>query len=238
MNLPLTYANWNDEQVKQIESHFKESADVLTWAYQTYSSDEIVYACSFGAEGIVLLDLIYKVNKQANIVFLDTGLHFPETYELIDKVKQRYPELQIEMLQPELTLPKQKELYGDKLWEHDPNQCCHLRKILPLSNRLTTVSAWISGLRREQSAQRRKTNYLNKDIRFHTIKICPLIHWTWDEIWSYIMLFQLDYNLLHDHEYPSIGCQPCTLPATDPTDPRSGRWANHNKMECGLHIFR
>src|SRR5690606_10479486 len=102
------------------------------------------------------------------------------------------------MIKPKLTLAEQRESFGDKLWERAPDQCCQLRKVTPLTTELTGKLAWISGLRREQSAQRRNTNFLNKDEKFKSIKICPLIHWTWKEIWSYILLHKLDYNVLHD----------------------------------------
>lgn len=237
MSEPLTYFTWKDEKVLEIETSFQESMDVLKWAFKTYSEKDIVYSCSFGAEGIVLIDMISKVKKDAKVIFLDTDLHFKETYKLIDQVKKRYPQLRIELIKPEMTLADQREAFGDDLWEHSPNKCCHIRKVTPLAKELAGISAWISGLRREQSVERSKTNYLNKDDNFESIKICPLIHWTWKEIWSYILLHQLDYNVLHDKGYPSIGCQKCTVPATEANNSRSGRWANLNKTECGLHSF-
>lgn len=234
MNETLTYSSWETDHVNNVESTFKESIDVLKWAYNEYK-DDIVYACSFGAEGIVLIDLISHVKRDARIVFLDTDLHFKATYELITQVKKRYPSLRIELIKPKLTLSQQAEQYGEKLWERDPDQCCHIRKVTPLGLELSGVAAWISGLRREQSEGRQNTNYLNQDHKFQAIKICPLIHWTWQDVWTYITLHKLPYNVLHDQGYPSIGCEKCTFPATDEYDSRSGRWANTGKTECGLH---
>lgn len=231
---PLTYSTWHDDKVNHLSHLFKDSLDVLKWAYNEYG-DDIMYACSFGAEGIVLIDLISKIKSDAKIAFLDTDLHFSETYALIERVKLHYPNLKIELVKPALTVDEQAKQYGERLWEKNPNQCCQLRKIEPLSAQLASVSAWISGLRREQSDSRKKTNYINKDDKFHSIKICPLIHWTWKEVWMYIELHQLEYNILHDRGYPSIGCEKCTLPATNLEDSRSGRWANTTKTECGLH---
>ncbi|MDX8365818.1 phosphoadenylyl-sulfate reductase [Cytobacillus sp. IB215665] len=230
----ITYDSWSDQLSTDIQAQFKESLDVLKWAYKEYK-DEIVYACSFGAEGMVLIDLINKVNKTAKIVFLDTDVHFKETYELIDKVKEKYPTLQIMLQKPELTLKEQAEQHGDELWKTNPNQCCNIRKILPLQKALKGNLAWISGLRREQSQSRSHTNFINKDDKFQSIKICPLIHWSWEDIWNYIRFFNLPYNRLHDQGYPSIGCEYCTLPTGDDKDSRSGRWANSSKTECGLH---
>ncbi|MGP7816653.1 phosphoadenylyl-sulfate reductase [Niallia sp. 01092] len=218
-----------------IDNDTKGALEVLKWAYETYGED-IVYACSFGIEGIILIDLISKVKKNAKIVFLDTDVHFQETYELIDKVKKKYPELQIEMKKPALTLEEQAEQYGDELWKTAPNKCCEIRKIIPLNEVLSGSIAWISGLRREQSETRKNTEFINKDNRFKSVKICPLIHWTWKDVWRYAHKQQLDYNVLHDRGYPSIGCKTCTQPAINMDDLRSGRWTGKGKTECGLHL--
>ncbi|MCU9614736.1 phosphoadenylyl-sulfate reductase [Caldibacillus lycopersici] len=214
---------------------FRDYFDVIKWAYEQYQDDEIVYACSFGAEGIVLIDLISKVKKDAKIKFLDTGLHFKETYELIEKIKKRYPRMQIEMVQPNISLSEQAKWYGEELWKVNPNLCCYIRKVVPLKEALNGAKAWFSGLRREQSLSRSKTEYINKDEKFKQIKICPLIHWKWDDILTYIELNHLPYNPLHDKGYLSIGCAPCTLPVSEGDDTRAGRWAGQNKTECGLH---
>jgi phosphoadenosine phosphosulfate reductase len=230
----LTYENWDDENQVAIMDKNRDYFDILKWAYREYG-EAIVYSCSFGAEGIVLIDLIHKVNKQAKIIFLDTGLHFPETYELIDRVKKQYPTLQITMLKPKISLEEQTKWYGEELWNDNPNLCCHMRKVVPLKEALQDSVAWISGLRRDQSPTRRNTQYINKDDKFHKIKICPLIHWSWDDIITYIHLNKLAYNPLHDQGYPSIGCAPCTQVVSESLEARSGRWAGLAKTECGLH---
>jgi len=234
MKIP-TFQNWDNKEISEINKNNKDYFDILKWAFGTYQNEDIVYACSFGAEGIVLIDLISKVNKDAHVVFLDTGLHFKETYELIDKVKKKYPKMNIELKKPNLSLNEQEIQYGAKLWERNPNQCCQIRKIEPLKEVLTNKVAWVSGLRREQSTSRKNTQYINKDEKFKLIKICPLIHWKWEDVWNYISLNQLPYNELHDKNFPSIGCAPCTQAAFN-GDQRSGRWANHQKTECGLHV--
>ncbi|MBP1079952.1 phosphoadenosine phosphosulfate reductase [Bacillus capparidis] len=231
----LTFKTWEDtEQSFEIDETYKGALSVLDWAYSHYG-ENLVYACSFGIEGIVLIDLISKVKKDATIVFLDTGLHFKETYETIDRVKERYPDLNIVLKKPSLTVEEQGNIHGDNLWERDPQSCCHIRKILPLQEVMAEYPAWISGLRREQSPTRKNTNFLNKDDKFQSIKVCPLIHWTWKDIWRYTSKHELTYNVLHDQGYPSIGCAPCTNPAFTAEDLRSGRWTGSNKTECGLH---
>jgi phosphoadenosine phosphosulfate reductase len=232
-NIPM-YATWDEEASRLTEGRLSDDVDVLKWAYDTYR-DDIVYSCSFGAEGIVLIDLISQINPNAEVVFLDTGLHFKETYELIKKVRRKYPDLHIRMLKPELTVEEQATIYGDQLWQRNPNSCCHMRKIVPLSSVLKGRKAWISGLRKEQSTTRSAIRFLNKDEKFQSVKICPLKDWTWDDVWAYIKLNDLPYNPLHDQGYPSIGCDKCTLPVKHSDDLRSGRWAQLKKTECGLH---
>lgn len=236
MSATVTYQNWSQiSEIFPFGDVTKGASSVLEWAYSTYPEEGIVYASSFGAEAIVLIDLIQQIKSDAHIVFLDTGLHFPETYEVIDKIEARFPNLRIERKQPELNLDDQAAQYGSALWKSDPGQCCNIRKVIPLRETLSAKQAWISGLRREQSPTRANTEFINKDDKFENIKICPLIHWTWDEVWSYIKERDLPYNTLHDQQYPSIGCFPCTQPAVTDGDSRAGRWTGSSKTECGLH---
>ena len=234
----LTYASWEEAsgvQFNDIDDEYKGALQVLQWAYDHYKED-VVYACSFGIEGIVLIDLIAKVKPNAKIVFLDTDVHFKETYETIDKVKERYPLLNIELKKPALTLEEQATQFGDELWKSDPNKCCEIRKLTPLRETLTGAKAWISGLRRDQSETRKNTEFINQDHKFKSIKVCPLIHWTWKDVWRYVSKHDLAYNPLHDQGYPSIGCSHCTKPAWTTEDLRSGRWSGTGKTECGLHL--
>ncbi len=238
MTEKLTFNNFENYAQIDIfeEDETKGALNVLKWAYDHYEDDELVYACSFGIEGIVLIDLIAKVKDSAKIVFLDTDLHFDETYKLINEVKQKYPHLRIELKKPSLTLEEQAAQFGDELWKSEPNKCCEIRKVIPLNSVLSGTTAWLSGLRREQSETRKNTNFFNQDNKFKSIKICPLIHWTWKDIWRYAHKNGLPYNVLHDNGYPSIGCKPCTAPAFNAEDLRSGRWTGTGKIECGLHL--
>ncbi|MCE7791145.1 phosphoadenylyl-sulfate reductase [Salipaludibacillus sp. CUR1] len=225
----------NDYQFFNDRLKHKKAENVIDWAYGLFN-DKLVYACSFGAEGIVLTDMIAGVKKDARIVFLDTHLHFKETYELIDKVKQRYPELQIDMIEPELSLEEQASVHGEQLWKSKPDLCCDIRKNKPLKRALKGSTAWLSGLRRDQSPSRAATEFVNKDDKFAMIKICPLIHWSWQDVWNYIHEKELPYNSLHDRQFPSIGCEPCTFAVKEGEDHRAGRWAGLEKTECGLHL--
>ncbi|MCX8001367.1 MAG: phosphoadenylyl-sulfate reductase [Anoxybacillus mongoliensis] len=232
----ITYETWDSEQKPTfpIDNDKKGALHVLTWAYEHYGKD-LLYACSFGIEGIVLIDLISQVKDDADIVFLDTQLHFAETYETIERVQLAYPRLRIHLQTPALSLEEQEQQFGAELWKMNPNKCCELRKIIPLRQAMAEKKAWISGLRREQSPTRQHVEFINLDKKFHNIKVCPLIHWTWKDVWRYVHRHNLSYNPLHDRGYPSIGCAPCTSPAYTEEDLRSGRWAGLGKTECGLH---
>jgi phosphoadenosine phosphosulfate reductase len=233
---PYTYEQLTPEDYDRLNEELsgKDALDIVRWAFQQYG-DDLVYSCSFGAEAMVLLDLISQVKPDAPIVFLDTNVHFPETYALIDRVRERYPRLRIDMVQPELTLAEQAAAHGEALWERDPDLCCQIRKMDPLRRAIAGKTAWFSGLRREQSPTRAHLRFVNPDHNFAKVKICPLIHWKLDEIWMYIRTFQLPYNPLHDQHYPSIGCMHCTRPVQPGEDERAGRWAGLSKTECGLH---
>ncbi|CEH28879.1 phosphoadenosine phosphosulfate reductase [Aneurinibacillus migulanus] len=235
-DITLSYETLTTEHLDAINKDLenKDALDILKWAYSQFG-ESLVYACSFGAEGMVLIDLISRVCPDARIVFLDTHVHFKETYELIERVKVRYPKLRIELKEPDLSLEQQAEQYGIELWKSSPDLCCKLRKLDPLEDVLKGAVAWLSGLRREQSPTRANTQFVNEDRRFQSIKVCPLIHWTWDDIWTYIKLYQLPYNELHDKGYPSIGCEHCTAPVKEGGDSRAGRWSGTGKTECGLH---
>ncbi|MCO7127680.1 phosphoadenylyl-sulfate reductase [Sporolactobacillus shoreicorticis] len=214
---------------------YKETAQVLQWTFETFGG-RVAYSCSFGVEGIVLIDLISKIKRNATIIFLDTNFHFNETYELVDRIEERYPQLNIIRQKPDLTPEEQAAKYGEDLWTRRPDLCCQFRKVDPLAERLKDYDAWISGLRHEQSPTRRNVRFINKDEKFNSIKICPLIHWTWQDVWDYVRIHQLPYNPLHDQNYPSIGCACCTSPIRPGEDQRAGRWSAFDKTECGLHL--
>lgn len=137
---------------------------------------------------------------------------------------------------PELTLEEQADKYNPALWKNNPNQCCYIRKIKPLEEVLSGAVAWVSGLRRAQSPTRANTDFINKDERFKSVKVCPLIYWTEDEVWDYIKSNDLPYNELHDQHYPSIGCIPCTAPVFDSNDSRAGRWSNFEKLNAAYML--
>lgn len=208
---------------------------ILEWAIRKFG-EKLTLACSFGAEDIVLVDALQRIpgGKKVDIFYLDTDLHFPETYETRDRLEERYG-IRFKRVTPDLTLDEQQASYGPALWRQDPNRCCYLRKVQPLEKTLSEYDAWMTGIRREQSPTRRKAQIVEVDQRFLLTKVNPLVHWTSEDVWAYIRERDVPYNPLHDERYPSIGCAPCTRPVHEGEDLRSGRWSGFQKTECGLH---
>lgn len=208
---------------------------ILEWAIRKFG-EKLTLACSFGAEDIVLVDALQRIpgGKKVDIFYLDTDLHFPETYETRDRLEERYG-IRFKRVTPDLTLDEQQASYGPALWRQDPNRCCYLRKVQPLEKTLSEYDAWMTGIRREQSPTRRKAQIVEVDQRFRLTKVNPLVHWTSEDVWAYIRERDVPYNPLHDERYPSIGCAPCTRPVHEGEDLRSGRWSGFQKTECGLH---
>jgi phosphoadenosine phosphosulfate reductase len=194
----------------------------------------IAFACSMGAEDVVLLDLLHRLNFRGDVFFLDTDFHFQETLELKQRLSERYGSSFLSV-KSELTPLEQAEHYGEELWRRDPNTCCDLRKVRPLQIFLRNYDAWITGIRREQSPTRAHAKKIEWDPKFELMKINPLAEWTHEQVWQYILAHQLPYHPLHDQHYPSIGCTHCTRPIQPGEHARAGRWAGLEKTECGLH---
>jgi phosphoadenosine phosphosulfate reductase len=227
-----------DEELKTLSDGFeaKQPWEVVEFALQRYAP-RIVLACSFGAEDVALLDMIHRIDPAAPLFYLDTDFLFPETIEVKDRLVARYglkPE-QLIQVKSRLTPEQQAIEYGPALWSRDPDRCCGLRKIEPLARVLANYTAWITGIRRDQASTRANAGLIEWDPKFQLIKVNPLARWSSEEVWSYIRIHEIPYNTLHDRNYPSIGCTHCTAPVLPGEDPRSGRWKNSGKTECGLH---
>ncbi len=220
------------KQAEQLEN--AAPFEILSWASETYG-DKLAIVTSFQVTGIVTLHMMQRIAPPTPVLTLDTGLLFPETYDLMDKLEARF-NLDLRRIKPRQTPAQQARDYGDRLWERNPDRCCHIRKTIPLRDALAGFDAWITGLRRDQSPNRAATPVVSRDARNGSIKIAPFANWTEDAIWRYIHNHDLPYNRLHNFGYPSIGCWTCTKAAREDEDPRSGRWAQHGKTECGIHF--
>ena len=207
--------------------------EALEWAVEQYA-DRLTFATAFGPEGCVLIDLIGRRRLPIDIFTLDTGLLFPETYELWRKLEARYG-LRIRGVEPELSVEGQAAVHGGKLWERQPEQCCHMRKVMPLRAELARVDAWITSIRRDQTPQRAGALVVEPDAKFGIVKVNPLVRWTKKQVWAHLLEHDVPYNPLHDRGYPSIGCAPCTSAVKPGEDERAGRWRGTARTECGLH---
>lgn len=207
---------------------------MLRWAYATFDR-RATMSTALGPSGIVLLHMVSQIDPGADIFFLDTGLHFQETYDLITTIEARLG-LHIRRIVPARTVRGQAAAFGPSLWLRDPDLCCHMRKVEPMAHHLAAFDLWITGIRRDQSTTRRSTPILSANERFGLLKLNPLATWDEARIWGYIARHDLPTNALHEQNYPSVGCWPCTRAVAPGEDARSGRWAGLQKTECGLHL--
>jgi len=209
---------------------------ILETAMKQYGP-RIILACSFGAEDVTLADMMLRINPSSALFYLDTEFLFPETYAVRDRIIKHYQlkDDQIIQMKSKLNPGEQATQYGEGLWLRNPDQCCHLRKIEPLTRILNNYAAWITGIRRDQSPTRAQAGLVEWDTKFGLVKFNPLATWSWEQVWEYIRTENVPYNELHDQHFPSIGCTHCTAAVMPGNDPRSGRWQSSTKTECGLH---
>lgn len=222
------------EEVATLNEEFlgKTPQEILQLAFEKFNN--IAFACSFGAEDVALVDMIVKIKPDAKIFYLDTDVLFKETYDVIDRIVDKYSPNLIKY-SPLLTLEEQTEKHGDALWTTDANACCNIRKVEPLTRALGELDSWITGIRRDQAPTRANAGVIEVDAKFNLIKFNPIALWTSKDVWDYIVKHEVPYNVLHDNNYPSIGCTHCTRQVMPGEDPRAGRWAGNDKTECGLH---
>jgi phosphoadenosine phosphosulfate reductase len=193
--------------------------EVLEFAVERYHP-RLVMACSFQKEESVLIDMLMEIEPRARVFTIDTGVLFPQTYEVWRKVEQRYG----------LLVEVQDATSGNGRWRAD--YCCGERKVAALERAIGGAEAWITGIRRDQSPTRANAPKLDWDEARNVWKFNPLADWPEDDVWAYVREHDLPYHPLHDAGYASIGCEPCTMPG----DGREGRWAGQDKTECGLHV--
>jgi len=227
---------WTEEELKEVSAELEDKGpqEAIKWAVENFETQELSLACSFGAEDVALVDMLVKIKPDARIFYLDTNKLFKETYDVMEALKARY-NIKPEKYCTKMTLEEQAEEFGPELWAKDPKKCCDIRKIKPLREALSNLSAWITGIRRDQAPARANAPVVSWDGMFNLVKINPLVKWTSEDVWDYIRANDVPYNELHDKNYPSIGCEPCTNEVKPGEDPRAGRWAGFKKTECGLH---
>ncbi len=221
----LDVPSFTDEELADLNREFERlpASKVIQWAVDSFAPH---LALTASMNDAVLIDLAVKVHPAIEVVFIDTGYHFPETLQTVETVRRRYG-LNLRMM----TVPH----HDEALWRVDPENCCSAVKVGQLDRALEGKAAWMSGLRRVEAASRDKAPIVARDLR-GLVKVNPLATWSDLDVEGYIADHDVPVNPLRERGYLSIGCQPCTQPASDPNDPRSGRWAGRDKTECGLHV--
>lgn len=221
-----------DRVAENLEGRHPE--EIVSWALGAYHPS-IALASSFGMEDVALIHMLMRVRRDARVFYIDTGLLFPETYDTRDRLEALYGVTFTQIL-PHITLYDQSVKYGEALWARDPDLCTKLRKVEPLNEALGGLTAWITGIRRDQTPQRANAKVVEWDARHALVKVNPLAAWKAEDVRQYVNTHQVPYNPLHDLGYPSVGCATCTDKVAPGEDPRSGRWRGFSKTECGLHF--
>jgi phosphoadenosine phosphosulfate reductase len=206
--------------------------EIVRWAAETFG-EKFCVTSSFA--DAVLVHVVSRVFPGVDVVFLDTGLHFPETLRIRDHVAATMP-VNVRSIRPRLTVGQQDGLYGPRLFNRDPDQCCALRKVEPLERALGDYDAWAAGLRRDESPTRANTPVVQFEPSRGKVKVNPLAAWTQADVDGYISRYDIPVNPLIKLGYASVGCWPCTRRTKAGEDPRAGRWPLFDKTECGIHV--
>ncbi|QXC62690.1 phosphoadenylyl-sulfate reductase [Aquihabitans sp. G128] len=226
MSLPDTHrTDYSDAELAELNDEFERlpASKIIQWGVDNFGHH---LAMSASMTDSVLIDLATKIDPAIEVIFIDTGYHFPETLATVEQVRRRYG-LNLRMM----TVARQEE----ELWQADPENCCSAVKVGQLDRALASKDAWMSGLRRKEAATRESAPIVSRDLR-GLVKLNPIANWTDQDVDDYIAQHDIIVNPLTLQGYPSIGCMPCTTPVAPGEDPRAGRWRNSDKTECGLHL--
>lgn len=212
------------DELIELNTRFEHApaGTIIRWAHETFGAGLCLTA---SMQDTVLIDLAVKIDPNIEVIFLDTGYHFPETLETAEAVRARY-DLNLNIVSPLVDL--------DDRWMDDPDGCCQVRKVEPMNRALADKTAWLSGLRRDESSTRSTAPIVSLDRR-GLVKVNPLAGWTHDDVAGYATDHDLISNPLLATGFPSIGCWPCTRKVREGEDPRAGRWTGFAKTECGIH---
>ena len=238
----IEHIGLDEQAITELALAYEERTpqDVLRWTLERFGS-RAALCTSFQADGMVILDMAWRIDPKVRVFTIDTGRLPQETYALLDRVREQY-NLEIEVYFPDATQVESiVRRYGTNLFYREVKLrllCCQARKVLPLRRVLATLDAWVTGLRREQSATRAAVRKIELDQEHGgLVKVNPLATWTEQEVWDYIRAHDVPYHPFYDQGYTSIGCAPCTRPTTPGEDPRAGRWwwESGALKECGMH---
>ena len=209
----------------------RPAPEIAAWVAGVFGRDVIVAA---SMQDVILPHLFAQVIPEVEVLFLDTGYHFPETMQTRDLAARTLPITVVNAL-PRQSVAEQDAEYGEKLHDRDPNLCCFLRKVEPLARSLEGRAVWVTGVRRAESPTRADAPIVSWDDAHDLVKINPLVSWSDEDVEAYQIEHDLPRNPLVAEGYPSIGCAPCTRRVAPGEDPRAGRWSGKDKTECGIH---
>ena len=221
----FTPADFTDAELAEINAEFETApaSKIIRWAADSFGP---YLALAASMADALLIDLAHRAFPAIEVVFIDTGYHFPETMETVERIRRHYGlNLRIMTVAP----------HDEELWIADPENCCSAVKVGQLDRALASKAAWMSGLRRDEAASRAGAPIVGRDVR-GLVKVNPIANWTQSDCDDYLREHEVPYNPLLDQGYGSIGCWPCTKPVAEGEDPRAGRWAGRDKTECGLHL--
>ena len=221
-------------EIAALGARFEASSpqDIVGWALEAFGDGLSVGASFGGASGMAILHMVAALKPNVHVFVLDTDYLFEETHETMRKAVPALGLTNVNVFKSELSHEEQSRQFGSALWMRDPDACCEIRKIAPNRRALDGKTAWVSGLRRDQSEGRADTPIVSWNTKFGVVKVNPLANWTEKQTWDYILANKIPYNPLLDQGYSSIGCYNCTLPGVQG---RAGRWQGFEKDECGLH---
>ncbi|MCB9858318.1 MAG: phosphoadenylyl-sulfate reductase [Phycisphaerales bacterium] len=214
------------------------TATLIPWIVDRFGRQRLVLTTQFGMEGCALIHMFSLYARHLTVVYIDTAFFFAETYQLRDRLIQKYPHISFANCGTAMTPEQQAAEHGPELWKSNPALCCVLRKVEPMREVMQDVDVWVTGLRRDQSKTREHIRIIDWDWQYRVLKVNPLANWTREQIWDYVQKHNVPYNALHEKGYPTLGCTHCTqrVEGAGVTDySRDGRWSAFDKTECGLH---
>jgi phosphoadenosine phosphosulfate reductase len=224
-----------DLDIAYLNTRFEHASpqEILRWAWETFGTKAAI-SSSFQTQSVPLLHLVAQTCPGMAVLFLDTGFHFPETLTFRDQLQAHF-KLNLVVVRPAIEKSQLIAQHGEGLYRRDPDLCCYINKVEPMQRAISGLQAWLSGVRRDQTAHRQALSVVQPDTN-GLLKIHPLLNWTKKDVWAYIDQHQLPAHPLFSKGYLSVGCAPCTRPVMAGEDERAGRWAGLNKAECGLHL--
>ncbi len=224
----------NPVEIQALNDRFEtaDPGEIVRWTFDAFGKGVSIGASFGGASGMAILHMAATIDPGVHVFVLDTDYLFQETRETMNRAVAALGLTNVQVYRSVLSHEEQAERYGSALWMRDPDLCCELRKVEPNRRALAGKTAWLSGLRRDQSESRGDTPIVSWSNKFGLLKLNPLATWTERETWAYLLANEVPYNPLLDRGFTSIGCYNCTVPGKQG---RQGRWEGFEKDECGLH---